>query len=370
MARLFILLVAASSVFAYLGMRLGTGLGWPIWVFIGLLLGAIVSYPLTFRRSHDGFMKSFRWFVHLDMGFLSFLFCLVVARDLIFFPFYWFKPEVALAAFGATSSLFVIALSVAALAVGVWKAASGPHIKRVRVPIAGLPSDLEGYSIAQISDLHVGPTIGRSYVEKVVRMVSSLKADLTVLTGDIADGNADEFRHVIEPLRELTRDTPALYVPGNHEYYWDGPAWIREFENLGIKALLNSKRILSRGAAEILVAGVVDPAARIAHPRLKPDPKAALGEGDDAPLKILLSHHPGIAREAADLGFDLQLSGHTHAGQFFPWTLVVSRVHEFAHGLKACGSMWVYVNPGTGSWGPPIRLGTTTEITLLELKRA
>lgn len=372
MNRLIIALTIIGSLFLYLGLRLSPGLGWPLWAALALLVGGVVAYPFLWRGSKNQTpLQAFvKWLIYMDMGYLSFLATLTVLRDLLFFPFVWFKPDWAERILGADGSLSVLLLSFVALAIGVWKARTGLHVKTVEVPIEGLPEKLEGYKIAQISDLHVGPTIGLPYVERVVQMVNSLDPNLTVLTGDIADGNIEVFEPVIAPLRELKPAGRALYVPGNHEYYWNGPRWIRAFEELGLKALLNSRAILDHEGHEVLVAGVVDPAARMAQPGLKPDAKAAHGPESQAALKILLSHHPGIAREAASHGFHLQLSGHTHGGQFFPWTLVVAKVHEFSRGLSACARMWVYVNPGTGSWGPPVRMGTLPEITLLLLKRA
>ena len=375
MARLVIFISLLSVVFLYLGFRLTLGFSGAvaiaIWVGLFALLALLASYPLTWSRDHKGkALRHLRSVIHLDMGLMSFLFSFVLLRDIIGLPLLWLAPAWAERVWGVEGSAVVLALSILALIVGTYEANSGPRVKSVRVPIENLPEGLEGYKIAQISDLHAGPTIGLPYVERVAKMVEGLAPNLTVLTGDIADGKVEDFSRDVEPLRRLSKLGDALYVTGNHEYYWNGPQWISVFESLGIKPLLNSRTILKHQNEEVLVAGVVDPAARIANPMAKPDAKAALGEPNGAKLKILLSHHPGIARQAAEMGFDLQLSGHTHAGQFFPWTLVVSRVHEFSKGLARAGKMWVYVNPGTGSWGPPIRLGTRTEITLLSLVRA
>jgi uncharacterized protein len=380
MKQLLVFLALCLVVYLYLVLRLSPGLGWPVWVLVGAMVLSVVSYPLSWKRVPGAALRSYRFFVHMSMGLLSFLGSFVVMRDLFFLPLDWFWPHLGEWIFGPQGSLIVFALTLVALAAGTWSAVSGPIVREVDIPLRALPRELEGYRIAQISDLHVGPTIGREYVERVVEKVQRLHPHLTALTGDIADGHIDEYREAIAPLAKLVRKDPgseqvsAFFVPGNHEYYWNGPRWIQEFEALGFKALLNSNVTLEHRGHEILVAGVVDPAARLEHSDLRPDARAARGrdenEKENTAVKILLAHHPGIARSAAEVGFDLQLSGHTHAGQFFPWTLVIGRIHEFARGLKECGRMWVYVNPGTGTWGPPIRLGTRAEITLLTLRGA
>jgi predicted MPP superfamily phosphohydrolase len=300
---------------------------------------------------------------------MSFLFSVTAVRDLIFWPSQFFAPKVFDLVFSAHGSVGLLALATLGLLYGAWQAASGPRIIAVQVPIRNLPRGLHGFKIAQISDLHVGPKIGAKYVQRVVKKVRELEPNLTVLTGDIADGDLKHLREAVLPLQQL--GSPSLYVPGNHEYYWDGPSWIRHFEALGLEPLLNSNKLIEHNEQTILVAGVVDPAARMVHSGLRPDAALAMGpKNDKASVKILLAHNPSIAREAERVGFDLQISGHTHAGQFFPWTLVVRHVHEFSKGLKACGTMWVYVNQGTGSWGPQVRFGSSTEITLLTLTPA
>lgn len=361
--------VMIVGFYLYLGFRLSPAMGLWIWPFIAFFFFGIFFFPSQWlRQSSMGRLQNLaRWKCYMDVGFLSFLLSLVVARDLIFLPLLWFRPDLKDVLFGGVSSFLLIAAAFVLLKWGVWKALGGPQVKFVRIPIANLPRKLEGYRIAQISDLHVGPTIGSKYVRKVVKIVNALSPNLTVLTGDIIDGDVEHHLPAASHLAELQPAGQILCVTGNHEYYWDGPRWIREFELLGLQVLQNSRRIIEHNSHEILVAGVLDPQAVIAHPDNKPDLEAAFGSQRNSDVKILLAHQPNIAAEAAKAGFDLLLSGHTHAGQFFPFTLFIHSVQEFVRGLKACGKMWVYVNQGTGYWGPPIRLGTVTEITLLEL---
>jgi predicted MPP superfamily phosphohydrolase len=350
------------------GLRFSPAFGAGGWVLAFLLIGFILAYPLTWQR-RTSWSGALKWIAYVDMGFISFVFTLVIVRDLVGLPVVWWKPEYEGAIFGVPGALSILAIAALAIIVGVRRARSGPHVLRVDVPIANLADEFVDFRIAQISDLHVGPTIGKNYVTRVVELVNQERPDMTVLTGDIGDGSLDEFRDAIQPLRGLQPVNQVYFVPGNHEYYWNGPLWIEEFKSLGQQALLNSRVVITRGRAKLLLAGVLDPAARMVSPQAKPDVAAALGAPVDANVKILLSHHPATAREANELGFDLQLSGHTHGGQFHPWTFFIRYFHEFHRGLASAGRMWVYVNSGTGTWGPPIRLGTWAEITLLRLTR-
>src|SRR6266571_2004759 len=241
-------------------------------------------------------------------------------------------------AFGVWATFFLLSLPfniVAALAEGL----AGPVVRTVTIPVDNLAAGLEGLTIAQISDLHVGPTIRRHYVERVVRATMALGADLIAVTGD-------------------------------HEYYWNAAAWLAAAENLGFRTLVNEHRRLVKGGASLLVAGVADSAAAHFIPGHRGDPQAARDGADRADFSLLLAHRPDVCKAAAAAGYDLQLSGHTHGGQFFPFNLVVRLAHRFHRGLSRHGRMWLYVSPGTGYWGPPHRFSIPAEITLIRLCRA
>jgi predicted MPP superfamily phosphohydrolase len=261
--------------------------------------------------------------------------------------------------------------SLVALAVGALAAFRGPSIKQVDVAIEGLHPDLQGFRIAQISDLHVGRTIRERYVRRVVQLTQSLSPDLVALTGDMVDGPVERLAPHVAPLRELAQDGRAFFVLGNHDCYSGASAWIAHFQSMGMRVLLNAHVMVSKGAARMLVGGVLDPAVARSSPGAGPRPDLAARGADAAGFRLLLAHNPKIAPLGERAGFDLQLSGHTHAGQFFPWTLAVRLVHApHVAGLSREGRMWVYVSAGTGTWGPPVRLGTSPELTLLRLLRA
>jgi predicted MPP superfamily phosphohydrolase len=169
----------------------------------------------------------------------------------------------------------------------------------------------------------------------------------------------------------LTARHGVYLVTGNHEYYSGAHAWIAEFQRLGLRVLLNEHVVLERNGAPFVVAGVTDYSAGHFDPSHKSDPVAALaGAPGDARLKLLLAHQPRTALAAASVGYTLQLSGHTHGGQFLPWNFFVRLQQPFTAGLAKLGDLWIYTSRGTGYWGPPKRLGAPSEITHLRLVRA
>lgn len=269
-----------------------------------------------------------------------------------------------------TSSGAIATATVAVTAYGVREARRMPEIVKVDVPIKGLPSELDGYHIVQLSDVHVGETIDKDFILPIIEAVTSLKPDLIALTGDLVDGSVDKLRRDVSPLAYLRAQDGVLCVTGNHEYYSGVEAWCAHYRELGMTVLNNQHIVVSRGGARLLVAGVTDHREGKKFEGHASDPGRAL---DDAPahdVRILLAHQPRSAFEASKHGYALQLSGHTHGGQFFPWNLVVGLVQPVAQGLARVNDMWVYVNRGTCYWGPPVRSFVPAEITSLRLKRA
>jgi predicted MPP superfamily phosphohydrolase len=370
---LLILSLIVGSLYAYLGWRLATSASG--WTFLSVPLMFFGAFPFLIISGRSGVAGSPRsarsllrkGLLHaafLSMGFLTYLFVFVLFRDgalLAAQLLNWDTGEF-LTPFQTAACAFM------ALFIGSVHAAIGPRLRRVDIPYPELPAELDGMQILQMSDLHVGPTIGRRYVERVVRRALHLKPDLIAMTGDIGDGPVADLRDDLSPLRQLRALAPICYVTGNHEYYWRADQWIAELQRLGAKPLLNEHVTFRLRGHDVLVGGINDPMAAQQGPEHAPDPARAYSA--KAAFKILLSHRPDFARAAEKLGFDLQLSGHTHGGQFFPWTLVVRMVHKHALGLMRCGRMWIYVSPGTGSWGPLLRLGTTPELTLIRLRRS
>ena len=272
----------------------------------------------------------------------------------------WFEPS---------RNIFIAALifSFVLALLGLRESILGPLVRDVPVPVTGLPLGIQGFRIVQISDLHVGPTIGEKYVERVVDQVLDLKPDLIAMTGDLADGNPEALKEKIRPLSRLKAPLSVFYVTGNHEYYWGAEAWVKKMREMGIVPLIDENKIVTHNGCQILVGGICDSSAPFFVATHKSDVALAGKSPGVFDFKILLAHRPNSCVEAEKAGFDLQLSGHTHGGQFFPLSLLIGFFHRYSRGLNRCGKMWVYVNSGTGYWGPPNRLGVASEITLLRL---
>jgi predicted MPP superfamily phosphohydrolase len=366
------LLAILVLVHLYIGLRLllGMDLG-PVGMLIGTILLAasavLVRIGLvapSLRRSR--WSEPLTWTGLLAMGFFSSLLVLTLARELLL-------ACLALAGAGGPASshgsaVAVPLLALAVSAIGFVNARRLARIKRVDVPIAGLPQELDGYAIAQISDIHVGPTIKRGYLNAIVNKVNALKPDAIAVTGDLVDGSVQRLALHTAPLSRLAAPDGVFFVTGNHEYYSGAEQWIAEVRRLGLRVLMNEHVIRRRGQASLMIAGVTDYTAQHFNPAHKSDPLlAAAGAPDGLAVKVLLAHQPRSAQAAADAGFDLQLSGHTHGGQFFPWNLFVPLQQPFVAGLNRVRSLWVYTSRGTGYWGPPKRFGAPSEITLVRL---
>lgn len=265
----------------------------------------------------------------------------------------------------------IITITSLTVVIGVVQAKSGPKIKDVTVAIKNLPENLEDYKIIQISDLHVGGTIRHNYVKNVVDMVNKTDADLIALTGDFADGKVSELKNDSALLANMKSKDGIYFVTGNHEYYHDWTNWKPFYQSLGIHVLNNRHEVIDRNGTKLVIAGVNDYSTREMPAPEKTDISAAAKDmPQDAAAKILLMHQPNLYKDAETTGFDLQLSGHTHGGQFFPWTLVVPFFHDYFKGLNVYKNLQIYISVGTGYWGPALRTFVPTEITVLTLKKA
>ncbi|QDD66088.1 metallophosphoesterase [Herbaspirillum seropedicae] len=260
-----------------------------------------------------------------------------------------------------------LALTAVATVIGYLNARRTAAVVEVSVPIANLPAALEGFSIVQISDIHVGPTIKAPYLQAIVDKVNALSPDVVAITGDLVDGSVRQLAAHTAPLAQLRARHGAYFVTGNHEYYSNAHEWIEEVRRLGLTVLMNEHVVLRHDDAGLVLAGVTDYTAHHFDPAHRSDPHAAIADAPDGHPRILLAHQPRSAQAAAEAGFDLQLSGHTHGGQFFPWNFFVPLQQPYVAGLKRLQGLWVYVSRGTGYWGPPKRLLAPSEITRVRL---
>ena len=374
--------VLSGVVHAYVALRLlpgvasTAGLAWAC-VAGALLLGSALLVPLSLRR-HKGKRTPrearradrLAWVSLGLMGLFSSLFVLTLLRDVAEL----LLRGAALAGARAVpercfdlSSPAVVVLAWLVTLVGLYNARKPPQVKTVDVPLENLPAALDGFRIAQISDMHIGPTIKRPAMKTVVAAINRLDVDVVAITGDLVDGNVHELSRHVAPLAGLRSRHGTFFVTGNHEYYSGVTPWLKYLPTLGVRVLMNEHVILLHRQAPLVLAGVADFSAAGFVTAHRSDVAAAVTGAPRAAVKILLAHQPRTAPEAEAAGFDLQISGHTHGGQFLPWNFFVRFQQPFTAGLHRVKHMWIYVSRGTGYWGPPKRFGSPSEITLLRL---
>jgi hypothetical protein len=305
----------------------------------------------------------------LAIGFFSWLLVLTLARDVVLLGAAIALDPEAYRALTRASALTVMGLVPAITVAGYFMARRVAAVREVEVRLPGLHPALEGFTIAQVSDVHVGPTIKGDFVRRIVERVNRLDADMVAITGDLVDGSVADLAPHTAPLGELSSRHGTWFVTGNHEYYSGVDGWVAELRRLGARVLLNEHAVIEHGGAQVAVAGVTDYSAHHYRPEHRSDPHAALAGAPAQAVKILLAHQPRSAQRAHEAGADLQLSGHTHGGQFWPWNFFVPMQQPYTAGLHRHGRMWIYISRGTGYWGPPMRFGIPSEITRIRLVR-
>ncbi|MEU4048912.1 metallophosphoesterase [Streptomyces olivaceus] len=260
----------------------------------------------------------------------------------------------------------VVAGAAAAAAVGTvghgtYGVLSGPKVKRVTVPLARLPRAAHGFRIAVVSDIHLGPVLGRGFAQRVVDTINSTQPDLVAVVGDLVDGSVKDLGPAAAPLSQLKARHGAYFVTGNHEYFSGAEQWVAEVRRLGLLPLENARTELPH----FDLAGVNDVAGE--DEGQGPDYARALGDRDRSRACVLLAHQPVQIHDAVDHGVDLQLSGHTHGGQLWPGNLIAGAANPTVAGLERYGDTQLYVSRGAGAWGPPTRVGAPSDITVIEL---
>ena len=359
------------------------------WLVVAL---ALFAHPILRQARHSGWegdvINAVYWVGYSFFGLATILVALMAVRDLPILATrimalirrlttrrskrpYFTTPDKGRRRFllNATNAT-LLAATVPLTGYAAWEANRKPSVIRNDLPIPNLPDGLDGFTIAQVSDTHLGLTLGRDWARKVVDQVKVLAPDMIVHTGDMVDGTVEALKDVVQPFAELSAPHGVWFCTGNHEYYSGVFPWLREIRRLGMTPLLNEHRLVDTGNGKILMAGVTDYAAARILPAHASSPEAAMAGAPDHDLSILLAHRPRSVFAGSKAGFDVQLSGHTHGGQYFPYTLAIHLFQPYVRGLYHHEDTLLYVNQGTGYWGPPLRLGTVPEITLHTLRRA
>ncbi len=359
-------LYIGTRLFAGLGLSaaqaaLGWGLVWTAFgsIFFGFIGGRVFPKPLATAMQWVGF----GW-----MGSFGLLLTGTVLGDV----------SVALAVRLAgveevrargVASLAMLAVVVPLLVLGA-VIARKPKVKRLELPVEGLSPALDGFTIAQLSDVHIGETLGRGFAAWLSQTVNALSPDVVAVTGDLVDGSAARLKDEVAPLSKLTAAHGVFFVTGNHEYYHGGDAWEAEARRLGMTVLHNEHRVLGEPGAQLVLGGVPDvEGARFSRLHVPDAGKAFHGAPAGVP-RVLLAHQPRFAKKAQGHGVSLMLSGHTHGGQIFPFMFLVRLQQPVIAGLRELWGVRTYTSQGTGYWGPPFRVATRGEITLITLRAA
>lgn len=344
-----------------------------LWVAIPFLMFMSLPFLWTKRRAAlhasekpDESFEKIQLILFFGISYLSYLFALIIGRDIVAFISHFAHREFL--TYDRNEAYTILAAPIALLAAGNLVIRRGPQVKKVTLSFANLPDEWDGFKIAQLSDIHIGPLVQEKFLNKVVSRTNKLDADIVVLTGDIIDADPRQHTQSIQKLNELQTKQGVFYIPGNHEYYWNIDNIQKALAQQTFTSLFNETFILEgKSKSRIALSGATDPAA-IQFAKPGPALQDLATEAAHADFKILLIHQPNAGASAR--GFDLQLSGHTHGGQFVPWSLVIKLFQKYAKGTYKTKSHTIYVNQGTGFWGPPDRLGTSCEITEITLKKS
>nr|MBN2278202.1 metallophosphoesterase [candidate division Zixibacteria bacterium] len=392
----FIAVAILSLMYGYIGWRLiiPAAFSLPVNLLLwGLLLIFLILFFLPNILQHNEvegrLIDILSWAGYLSFGFLTLLFAFLVVRDVVLLIGIGLQKLIPVTAqlIHPTSSpsateladperrhLLIntinLGLAVTAGAMtgyGLFEALRRPKIVDLTIPIRNLPPVFEGFRIVQITDIHVSSTIKEPFVRMVVDMVNDLKPDLVALTGDLVDGSVPRLRGDVAPLADLKAPYGRYFITGNHEYYSGVLPWLAEIKKLGFDILLNEHRVLERDGHKLILAGVTDYSGGEFLPDHKSDPHRALAGAPEGLPRILLAHQPKNIFEAARAGYDYVISGHTHGGQYFPYHFLAALAQPYISGMHRHEGTLIYISRGTGYWGPQIRIGARSEITVHHL---
>jgi predicted MPP superfamily phosphohydrolase len=341
-------------------------------IALGVLLVAAIPLSFLLPRSASAPIV---WVSYIWLGLVFFFVVLLAATDLARLVARLANVAMDNPPIDADRRLFLRRLIAAMVTVatiglgatGLFEGLRRVRVKPIRVMLRRMRPTNAGYKIVQLSDVHVGPTIGRAFIEQIVAQTNALAPDLIVITGDLVDGTVTQLRDAVAPLAGLKARHGVFFVTGNHEYYSGVDEWLAHLPTLGIRVLRNERVVIGEGLDAFDLAGVDDWSARDHGHGHGADLERALAGRDRSRMLVLLAHQPKQIFEAAHATVDLQLSGHTHGGQMFPFGLLVKLQQPYVAGFHMHEGTALYVSCGTGYWGPPMRLGSPAEITQIEL---
>lgn len=323
-------------------------------IFVGFLGGRLLP---------RGAAKIFQWFGFVWMGAFGLLLVTTSLSDLGLYLAS--KFTVVEASWQTFRALGVMGVVIPSLLWGFYVSRK-PETRRVEVDIPGLDPSLDGFRIVQITDVHIGETLGRDFAKQVADHVNSLKPDVVAVTGDMIDGSVARLHEEVAPLGEMRAKHGVFYVTGNHEYYHGGSSWMAEGRKLGFNVLHNEHRVVANG--KLVIGGVTDVEGARFSEAHAPRVDLAFAQAPAGVPRVLLAHQPRFAKYAKDASVSLMLSGHTHGGQIFPFMVFVRLQQPVVRGLEVIHGVQTYTSNGTGYWGPPFRIGPRGEVTEIILR--
>jgi predicted MPP superfamily phosphohydrolase len=337
-------------------------------IAVALSLGVILQ-PAIERFVPARLARAIAWPAYVWMGAFFLLLCTTLGAEALAALARLALPAGSLDGpeFAAWRALAIAAVGGAATALGVAEALRGPRVARVELRLARWPSGLDGFRIVQISDIHIGTLLDRRFAAALAERVNELAPDLVAVTGDLVDGSVDRLRDEVAPFGALRARHGVYFVTGNHDWYSGAVDWVGHLRELGFVALRNERVTIGANGAHFDLAGVDDHRGdwRQGSPC---DVDRALGDRDASVPVVLLAHDPATFAEASRHGVDLQLSGHTHGGQIWPFRWLVRLSVPWVEGLHERNGSRLYVSRGTGFWGPPLRFLAPAEITEIVLR--
>jgi predicted MPP superfamily phosphohydrolase len=375
---LSVALAGVAGVHRYLHGRLVLDAGVPeparsvLAAAFALLAAAMVLQPAAERLLPLRHARRLGWPAYVWMGALFLTLSLTLASDALLWVLGAAWPPGVEADPRGPARLRALAVALvggAATWIGVRSALAGPVLRRLELRLPRWPAGLDGFRIVQISDIHIGPLLGERFARDVTERVNALAPDLVAVTGDLVDGSVERLREEVAPFGALRAPHGVFFVTGNHDWYSGARAWVEQAGALGFRALRNERVTIGSGAARFELAGVDDQRGDWLHGSPCDVERALAGRDPLLPV-VLLAHDPTTFAEASRHGVELQLSGHTHGGQIWPFRYLVRLAVRWVEGLHRRGDSLLYVSRGTGFWGPPLRLLAPAEITEITLRAA